>query len=126
MSFIDFAKSILNLEPPKPLIQLVTVSAFDPEELPFGFFNVLTASGKESLGYRGSFVTYDCGETVVDGARRITLDKKRDELPTVKLDYRSQGSNAVNGRSVIDTEQWENDGEVSWTGVPPSSGVQLR
>jgi hypothetical protein len=63
---------------------------------------------------------------VVDGARRITLDKKRDELPTVKLDYRSQGSNAVNGRSVIDTEQWENDGEVSWTGVPPSSGVQLR
>ncbi len=125
MPFLDVLKSILNIEPPKPPIQLVTVSGFDPSELPLGFFNVVTASGRKSLGWNGSFVSYDVGETVVDG-KRITLDKKRDELPTVKLDYRSQSSNTVNGRTVIETDSMESDGEVSWCGAPPSSGVQLR
>jgi hypothetical protein len=124
MPFLDVVKSILNLEPPKPTLKLVVVNSSDNyEELPFGFFNVETASGRKSLGYRGGFVCFDVGETVVDG-KRVTLDKKRDELPTVKLDYRSQSTNVVNGHSIveIDTDR----GEVSWTGAPPSSGVQLR
>ena len=86
MPFLDVVKSILNLEPPKPTMALITVNSFSPEELPLGFFNVITRSGKKSLGYRGGFVTYDCGKTVVDG-KRVTLDKPLEELPTVKLDY---------------------------------------
>jgi hypothetical protein len=126
MPFLDTMKSILNLAPPKPSTPLVVVSSFDPDELPQGFFNVETASGKKSLGWNGSFVTYDCGETVVDGARRVTLDKKRDELPTVKLDYRGQGANVVNGHSIIETDSFDNDETVSWAGAPPSSGVSWR
>lgn len=126
MPFLDVVKSILNLEPPKPTVALITLQSFSPEDLPKGFFNVETASGAKSLGYKGSFVTYDCGETVVDGARRVTLDKKRDELPTVKLDYRGQGANVVNGHSIIETDSFENDETVSWSGSPQSSGVIWR
>lgn len=125
MPFLDLVKSILNLEPPKPTLQLVTVNSSDNySELPFGFFNVEAASGRKTLGYRGSFVTFECGPTVVDGAKRLTLDKKRDELPTVKLDFRSRTSNVVNGHGIIETDT--DDCEVNWTGAPPSSGVQYR
>ena len=45
MPFLDLVKSILNLEPPKPTLQLVTVNSSDNySELPFGFFNVEAAS----------------------------------------------------------------------------------
>jgi hypothetical protein len=122
----DSIKELFNLAPPKPTTALIALRSFSLEDLPQGFFNVETASGKKSLGYNGSFVTYDCGETVVDGARRVTLDKKRDELPTVKLDYRGRGSNTVSGYSVIETDSMESDNEVNWTGQPPSSGVIWR
>jgi hypothetical protein len=122
MSFIELAKSILHLEPPKPSMALITVSSFSPEELPLGFFNVITRSGKKSLGYKGSFVTYDCGTTVVDG-KRVTLDKPLEELPTVKLDY---GRSDVAGAfRVIETPD-DSSGEVNWTGSAPASGVTWR
>ncbi len=122
MPFLDVVKSILNLEPPKPTMALITVNSFSPEELPLGFFNVITRSGKKSLGYRGGFVTYDCGTTVVDG-KRVTLDKPLEELPTVKLDY---GRSDVAGAfRVIETPD-DSSGEVTWTGASPSSGVQWR
>ena len=47
MPFLDVVKSILNLEPPKPTMALITVNSFSPEELPLGFFNVITRSGKK-------------------------------------------------------------------------------
>jgi hypothetical protein len=122
MPFLDVVKSILNLEPPKPTMALITVNSFSPEELPLGFFNVITRSGKKSLGYRGGFVTYDCGKTVVDG-KRVTLDKPLEELPTVKLDYgRTDGAG---GFRVIETPD-DSSGEVNWVGAPPSPGVLLR
>lgn len=125
MPFLDVMKSILKLEPPKPTLQLVIVTGADNlAELPKGFFNVETASGKKSLGYNGiNFLSWDVGETVVDG-KRITLDKPRAELPTVKLDYRFQSQNTINGHAVIETDA--DDFEVGWDGAPPSSGVQWR
>jgi hypothetical protein len=125
MPFLDVVKSILNLEPPKPTMALITVNSFSPEELPLGFFNVITRSGKKSLGYRGGFVTYDCGTTVVDGAKRITLDKPLEDLPTVKLDYGR--SNAAGGFRVVETDSPDDTtGDVNWVGTPPSPGVLLR
>jgi hypothetical protein len=127
MPFLDVVKSILNLEPPKPSLALITVNGADElHELPRGFFNVETASGKKSLGYNGAtFYCFDVGETVVDD-KRITLDKPRSELPTVKLDYRGQGSNVVGGHSIIETDTFDSGETVSWSGMPPSGGVQLR
>lgn len=124
MAFLDVARSILNLEPPKPTMKLVTVnSAENLHELPRGFFNVECASGRKSLGYNGSFYCFDVGETVVDG-KRITLDKPREELPTVKLDFR-RDSQTVMGRSVIEVDADDYD-PVSWAGDQPPSGVQYR
>ena len=124
MPFLDLAKAILNLAPPKPSAPIVVVSSFSPEELPLGFFNVITRSGRKSLGYRGGFVTYDCGTTVVDG-KRVTLDKPLEELPTVKLDYGR--SNVAGGFRVIETDSPDDTtGEVNWVGAPPSPGVLLR
>jgi hypothetical protein len=125
MPFLDTMKTLLNFDPPRPKMGIISINSFSPEDLPKGFFNVETASGKKSLGYNGGFVTYDCGATVVDG-KRITLDKPRAELPTVKLDYRNQNSNVINGTAVIETDLMEGDGEVSWSGAPPSPGVQWR
>jgi hypothetical protein len=123
MSLFDEVKNLLKPEP-LPETQFIVISSFNPEELPLGFFNVVTAAGKTSLGYHGGFVTYDCGETVVDGAKRVTLDKKREELPTVKLDYNRRG---VGDYTIITTDSLEsNDGSVTWDGAPPSSGVQWR
>jgi hypothetical protein len=122
---------------------VVINSANNLRELPEGFFNVVTASGKKSLGYNsppmemmlpdihgvirkalvdaGGFRTFDCGETVVVRGKRVTLDKKRDELPTVKLEYKSDNT----GRRFIETDADDYE-PVSWGGEPPSSGVQWR
>jgi hypothetical protein len=125
MPFLDVMKSILNLDPPKPTMELITVRSFAPDELPEGFFNVVTASGKKSLGYRGGFVSWDVGETVVDGAKRLTLDKPRSDLPTVKLEFGQ--SNVAGGFKVIDTDTLDTDNsEVNWAGAPPASGVTWR
>jgi hypothetical protein len=125
MPFLDVVKNILNLEPPKPALKLVVVNSFaNHSELPTGFFRVRTVSGRETLGYNGSFLAWEVGETVVDGAKRVTLSIPRAELPLVELDYRSQGSNVVKGHSIVETDT--DGGDVNWTGAPPSSGVQLR
>jgi hypothetical protein len=126
MPFLDTMKSILNLEPPKPTLKLVTInSAENLHELPLGFFNVECASGRKSLGYNGSFYCFDVGETVVDG-KRITLDKPRAELPTVKLDFTKRDSSIVAGCTVIDTDSIDSDGTVLWDGMPPLDGVPWR
>ena len=125
MPFLDVVRNILNLEPPKPATRLVVVSSSaNYSELPTGFFRVRAASGRETLGYNGSFLAWEVGETVVDGAKRVTLDKSRAELPLVELNFRSQCSETVMGHSFIETDT--DGGEVSWGGMPPSSGVQLR
>ena len=67
MSFIDTFKEVFNLAPPSPTTKLITInSAVDYAELPRGFFRVETASGRETLGYKGpSFLSWEVGETVV-------------------------------------------------------------
>ncbi|MGB6477161.1 MAG: hypothetical protein WBF04_24165 [Candidatus Sulfotelmatobacter sp.] len=126
MPFLDTMKTLLNLAPPRPKMGIISINSFSPEDLPKGFFRVRTVSGKETLGYSGGFVTYDCGATVVDGAKRLTLDKPLADLPLVELNYRNPNSNVINGTAVIETDSMESDGEVSWSGAPPSPGVTWR
>jgi hypothetical protein len=90
--------------------------ALDYSAIPRGFFQVITASGKESLGYRGTFTTFDCGTTVVDGKERHSLSIPRDQLPIVKLNFSSQqsdGTQTVRGVKLMDTadlgEQFSGD-----------------
>jgi len=124
MPFLDVVKSILNLEPPRPTTKLIVVnSSANYADLPTGFFRVRTVSGRETLGYNGSFLAWEVGETVVDGARRVTLSVPRAELPLVELDFR-QNTQTVMGHSVIETDT--DDCDVNWCGAPPSSAVQLR
>ena len=82
--------------------------ALDYSAIPLGFFRVITKSGKESLGYRGTFTTFDCGKTVVDGAERHSLSIPADQLPVVKLNFRSQqsdGTQTVRGVKIMDTDE---------------------
>jgi hypothetical protein len=127
MPFLDTMKSILKLDAPRPTAQLVVVSgANNHNEVPFGFFNVLCASGRTSLGFRGNTgLFWDVGETVNDG-KRVTLDKPRAELPTVKLDFRSNNTQAVMGCTVIDTDSIDSDGSVEWCGDPPATSIGYR
>ena len=83
-------------------------STLDYSALPKGFFRCLTASGVETLGYNGSFLAWKVGETVVDGNRRVILDKPRTELPIVKLAFASQQSDGVQrvlGHRLLDTAE---------------------
>jgi hypothetical protein len=117
-------KTLFDVE--KPSMQIIEISGFDPAELPKGFFNVITSTGKITLGYNGATITsYDVGETVNDG-KLAKLDKPRSELPTVKLPYGSRNSSEFKGHTIIEVDATENDGGVSWAGSPPSSGVQYR
>lgn len=116
-------------QPQRSNTTLVTVSGpVDYESIPKGFFNVETASGKKTLGYRGNFLSWKVGETVVDGAERITLTVPREELPTVRLNYQRQqyGDVQIGGCRVIDTDSLDADGTVVWAGEKPSSGVGWR
>jgi hypothetical protein len=111
---------------PQPTQFIVIDGANNYNEVPRGFFNVETASGRKSLGYRGNTgLFWEVGETVNDG-KRVTLDKPREELPTVKLNFTKRDSSTVAGCSVIDTDSIDSDGSVEWCGDPPSSGVQWR
>jgi hypothetical protein len=111
---------------PQPTQFIVIDGANNYNEVPRGFFNVETASGRKSLGYRGSTgLFWEVGETVNDG-KRVTLDKPREELPTVKLNFTKRDSSTVAGCTVIDTDSIDSDGSVEWCGDPPSSGVQWR
>jgi len=108
---------------------VVTVSGpVDYESIPLGFFRVVTALGKESLGYRGSFISWRVGKTVVDGAQRHTCETPLSELPTVRLNYqRSQyGDVQIGGCRVIDTDSLDADRSVVWDGAPPANGVGYR
>ncbi len=104
-------------------VRVITVTGpVDHESVPVGFFRVRTASGKESLGYRGSFISWKVGPTVVDGAQRVTLTTPREELPLVELNYQrpaQDGVQYVGGASVIDTDTLDGDTGVSWAGPTP-------
>ena len=94
-------------------------SALDLNNLPNGFFNVETASGKKTLGFRGlTGTSFNVGSTVVDGAERHSLSIPRDQLPTVKLNFSSQqsdGVQTVRGRNLLDTSELDEfDGEFKY------------
>jgi len=113
----DTLKSFL--QPQRSAGTIITVnSPVNYEEIPKGFFNVETASGNKSLGYRGSFLAWRVGETVVDGGSRVTLSVPRSELPTVVLNFQkaAQGAQHVGGVTVLDTDVLEEDSAVVWTG----------
>jgi len=87
-------------------------SSLDYNNLPQGFFRCITASGIETLGFRGCTGTsFDCGTVVVDGAERHALSIPRDQLPTVKLDYGRQQSDRLLDTSELD----EFDGNFEFT-----------
>jgi hypothetical protein len=107
---------------PKPRsTTFVEVSgAIDLNNLPNGFFNVITASGKSTLGFRGlTGTSFNVGSTVVDGAERHSLSIPRDQLPTVKLNFQSQqsdGTQTVRGVKLMDTSDLDEfDGNFQYT-----------
>jgi hypothetical protein len=54
----------LFIEAPKPTAKLVTITGADNySELPKGFFNVVTNSGRTSLGYNGTFTSASSSAT---------------------------------------------------------------
>jgi hypothetical protein len=128
MSFLDVLKDTLNLVPLAPTTKIIIISSgANYAELPQGFFRVETRSGKQTLGYNGGFLSWDAGDTVVDGGRRITLDTPKAELPLVKLNFskqRADGIQQVGGRGLVDTDVLDdNDGTVAWAGQTPRDGV---
>jgi hypothetical protein len=75
--------------------------AADFDKAPWGFFNVITASGQKSLGYRGHIgLFWQVGETV----NGVVLDKPRSELPTVKLNFRSSNTQTFGRYSIIEVD----------------------
>jgi hypothetical protein len=89
---------------------------------------VVTASGKESLGYNGSFLSWCVNNAVVDGGKQVTPDKPRAELPLVKLSFRNEqtGVHQSGAVTLVETDALDHDGSVSWAGAPPSGGVGYR
>ena len=108
--------------PPKAATQVIAVNgggAVSASDLPRGFFRV-QAGDKKTLGYNGSFYCLNCGATVVDGGKRITLEAFLDErkisyeeLPLVKLPgKRATGAPRIGGHSFVDTGSFDDfDGE---------------
>ena len=129
MSFFSSVKNMLR--PPSqatPAITFITgVESYG--ELPQGFFRVEFASGRKALGYKGSFISFDCGNTVVDG-ERITLTVPRETLPVVKLNFSKPTPGVlqqVGGASVVDTDALDGDnGDVVWDGARPADGPVWR
>ena len=96
-------------------MNIITInSAANYEGLPQGFFNVVTASGKKSLGYNGGFLAWSVGAFVVDGGKRIAAPENRAELPTVVLNFQKtqNGVQHIGGCSVLDTDSLDNDSAV--------------
>lgn len=118
----DTLKSFLHPQQ-RSNLQVITITGpVDHESVPVGFFRVRTASGKESLGYRGSFLAWKVGTTIVDGAQRVTLDKPLAELPLVELNYQrpaQDGTQFIGGMTVLDTDSLEEDTTVRWDGAKP-------
>ena len=95
----------------------------DPMALPSGFFRVLTASGKLTLGFhdpRVRFVAIPCGTTVNDNGKLVTLDKDVEDVQIVRLPYRPEtpGVRQIGGRTLIESDRFnEFDGEFEWGGA---------
>jgi hypothetical protein len=125
--FSRFKPSVVRATKPSAI---VISGTNDYTELPQGFFRVETASGAKSLGYNcPTMLCWQVGTTVVVGRDRITLDKPLEELPLVKLNFRSsaQGIQQVGSTGIIDTDDLDNnDGTVGWNGAPPQNGVAYR
>lgn len=125
MSIVETIKSFLA--PSSPAMKTVTInSGADYAELPQGFFNVIALSRQISLGYNGGFLSWNVGETVVDGGRRVSLGVPKGELPTVRLNFQKptqDGSQFVGGVTVVDTDTLESDSAVTWTGQKVRAGV---
>lgn len=130
MSIIDTVKSLLSPSAPSTTFATITINGpVDYEDLPKGFFNVETASGRKSLGYNGGFLSWQVGSVIVDGGQRLAAPENRAELPTVKLNYQRPQSDGVQhfaGASVIDTDTLEGDSTVVWSGDEPAYGVPWR
>jgi len=115
-------ESIKELLRPPAKQSIIVSSPSNYEDLPQGFFTCETACGRTTLGYNGSFVAWECGTTVVDGGKRITLDVPRESLPVVKLNFtrQTQGFQHIGGNTVVDTTMLDGDPEpVSWEGTSP-------
>jgi hypothetical protein len=120
--FSKLKASILRTEPQPTAVRVISVTGSnDYAELPQGFFRVEAASGKTSLGYNcPAFLCWDVGPTVVVGRERITLAVPREELPLVKLNFRSPtaGMQQVGSMGIVDTDSLDgNDGSVGYDGV---------
>ena len=104
-------------------ITVTSYAAFD--NVPMGWFRVETVSGKQTLGYRGvNGFCFDVGRTVVDGAKRVTLEVPVSELPLVKLNFQKPNSTSAFGRTILDTDELDSDGTVNWQGAEPRNGVE--
>ena len=99
-----------------------------PGQLPEGFFRV-EARGRETLGWSGTWFSYDVGRAVNDHGKTITLSAFLDErkhrtiadLPLVRLNFTRQtpGVMQANGRGLLDTDAMPGDfdGNVGYSGV---------
>ncbi len=127
MSIIGSIRSFLAPSAPATTFAVINInSAVDYESLPQGFFNVVTASGKKSLGYNGGFLAWSVGAFVVDGGKRIAAPENRAELPTVVLNFQKtqNGVQHIGGCSVIDADSLEQEQTVVWDGQEQKAGVQ--
>jgi hypothetical protein len=112
---------------PTPPLKVISItSSVNYAEVPQGFFRVEAASGKSSLGYNCPvFLCWDVGPTVVVGRERVTLSVPREELPLVKLNFKSPaaGVQQVGSAGVIDTDSLDGvDGSVGYDGVNAPRG----
>jgi len=125
VNIIETIKDFLS--PSSPALRTVTINGpVDYAELPQGFFNVIGQSGKISRGYNGCFLSWNVGEIVVDGGRRIP-SPPMSELPTVRLNFQrpaQDGAQCVGGHSIIDTDSLEADTAVVWDGSQVRDGVE--
>lgn len=125
MSIVETIREFLS--PSAPALKVVTVnSPVDYDEIPKGFFRVLTLSGAESRGWNGSFLCWRVGSIVVDGGQRHTCETPLSELPTVRLNFQKptqNGSQHLGGCTVLDTDSLEEDTAVVWTGLKGRDGV---
>jgi hypothetical protein len=117
----------------------------DYSKLPYGFFRVRRAEGREFLGYNDPpyvFTEFDekgnahqrevastfgfkfeVPEMLTIGGRTVKLDMRRSALPLVRLNYRvlPAGTARLGDYTVFDTEAQRGvwDGDTAWDGTKP-------
>jgi len=121
----DKLRNLLQVPTAPPLITWRGHS--DTPSLPSGFFRVITADGKESLGYYDvatGWSAFKVGKTVQpNGGAPITRDKPVENLPMVRLSYQSAQPGLMNiGTSrLVDTDVLDDfDGETQYDGTAPT------